>query len=118
LNFRAEWCVYEAMFKEVRHAFRMLTRTPGFTVVAALSVALGIGINSALFSFHDAILLRPLPVRDPSAVVTVSAPSPTDPSGFLSYRTTATCGTNRSRSMDWSLIKSADLQPSDVCEFL
>jgi predicted permease len=73
------------MFKEVRHAFRMLTRTPGFTVVAALSVALGIGINSALFSFHDAILLRPLPVRDPSAVVTVSAPSPIDPSGFLPY---------------------------------
>ncbi len=81
----AERCVYEAMFKEVRHAFRMLTRTPGFTVVAALSVALGIGINSALFSFHDAILLRPLPVRDPRAVVTVNAPSPNEPAVSLSY---------------------------------
>jgi putative ABC transport system permease protein len=65
----------------------MLARNPGFTAVAALSVALGIGVNSAMFSFHDAILLRPLPVRDPGAVVTVSAASPDDPSftGQLSY---------------------------------
>jgi macrolide transport system ATP-binding/permease protein len=72
-------------FKEIRHAFRMLTRTPGFTVFAAFSVALGIGVNSALFSFHDSILLRPLPVRDPSRVVTVSAPSLNDVAGLLSY---------------------------------
>ena len=65
----------------------MLARNPGFTAVAALSVALGIGVNSAMFSFHDAILLRPLPVLDPDAVVTVSAASPDDPSftGQLSY---------------------------------
>jgi putative ABC transport system permease protein len=50
-------------FGEVRHAARMLARTPTFTAVAALSVALGIGVNSALFSLHDAILLRPLPRR-------------------------------------------------------
>jgi putative ABC transport system permease protein len=50
-------------FGEVRHAARMLARTPTFTAVAALSVALGIGVNSALFSLHDAKLLRPLPRR-------------------------------------------------------
>jgi macrolide transport system ATP-binding/permease protein len=71
--------------KEIRHAARMLVRAPGFTAVAALSVALGIGINSALFSFHDAILFRPLPVNDPAAVVTLNAPSPSEPAGTISY---------------------------------
>ena len=54
----------------------MLAKSPAFTAVAALSLALGIGANSALFSFHDAILFRPLPVRDPGSVVTVAAVSP------------------------------------------
>jgi putative ABC transport system permease protein len=58
--------------QEVRHAFRMLAKSPAFTFVAALSLALGIGANSALFSLHDAILLRPLPVSEPGSVVTVT----------------------------------------------
>ena len=58
--------------QEVRHAFRMLAKSPAFTFVAALSLALGIGANSALFSLHDAILLRPLPVHEPGSVVTVT----------------------------------------------
>jgi putative ABC transport system permease protein len=75
------------LFKDIRYAFRMLARTPGFTAVAALSVALGIGANSALFSLHDAILLRPLPVPAPGDVMTVNAASPDDPAflGRLSY---------------------------------
>jgi predicted permease len=78
---------FAGLVQEVRHAFRMLARNPGFTAVAALSVALGIGVNSAMFSFHDAILLRPLPVREPGSVVTLSAASPDDSSflGRLSY---------------------------------
>src|SRR5437867_1026988 len=73
--------------QELRHSFRMLARTPGFTIAAALSIALGIGVNSALFSFHDAILLRPLPVRDSGAVVTISTATPdeTPAVGRLSY---------------------------------
>ena len=59
--------------QEVRHAVRMLAKSPAFTFVAALSLALGIGANSALFSLHDAILLRPLPVREPDSLL---APSP------------------------------------------
>jgi predicted permease len=74
--------------RDLRHAFRMLARSPGFTAIAALSLALGIGANSALFSLHDALLLRPLPVRDPGSVVTVTAASPEDQlifSGGVSY---------------------------------
>jgi len=65
-------------FRNFRHAARLLARNPGSTAVAALSLAIGIGANTAIFSFHDALLWRPLPVRDPGRVVTVSASSQTE----------------------------------------
>src|SRR4029079_9226578 len=67
------------MFLNIRHSFRMLLRSPSFTIVAVLSIALGIGVNSALFSFHDAILLRPLPVHDPGSVVTIGSGAVDEP---------------------------------------
>ena len=60
-------------FSELRHALRVLATSPGFTMVAALSLALGIGVNSAIFSLADAALLRPLPVRNPATLVAVTA---------------------------------------------
>jgi predicted permease len=90
--------------QEIRHSFRMLARSPGFTIVAALSIALGIGVNSALFSFHDAILLRPLPVREPGSIMTVSTANPDVPSsvGRLSYPNYRDLR-DRSRSFDGML---------------
>jgi hypothetical protein len=70
--------IVDAIRQDVRQAVRTLTRTPGFTAVAVLSVALGIGANSALFSLHDALMLRPLPVHEPAAIVTVTASSRED----------------------------------------
>ena len=70
---------------EVRSAGRMLARTPAFTTVAVLSLALGIGANSAVFSIVDAELLRPLPVPDPDAVVTVSTAGPDGGASGVSY---------------------------------
>ena len=64
------------MLQEIRHALRLLARNLGFTAIAALSLALGIGANSAIFSLADALLLRPLPVLEPSSVVTVSTDRP------------------------------------------
>jgi predicted permease len=60
------------MLKSVRHAARMLRKNPGFTIVAVCSLAIGIGATSAMFSFADALLLRPLPVFKPSSVVAIS----------------------------------------------
>jgi len=70
------------MLPEIRHALRLLARNPGFTVIAALSLALGIGANSAIFSLADALLLRPLPVLEPSRVVTIST-DPQDAAGGI-----------------------------------
>jgi macrolide transport system ATP-binding/permease protein len=60
------------MLKPLRHALRMLRKNPGFTLVAVLSLGIGIGATSASFSIADVLLLRPLPVLEPSRVVSVT----------------------------------------------
>jgi macrolide transport system ATP-binding/permease protein len=60
------------MFRALRQALRMLRNNPGFTVVAIGSLAIGIGFTSASFSIADVLLLRPMPVLEPSRIVTVA----------------------------------------------
>jgi len=60
------------MWLTIKHAFRVLAKDPVFTAVAICSLALGIGATSAMFSFADEMLLRPLPVVNPDRVVTVN----------------------------------------------
>ncbi|HYL35337.1 MAG TPA: ABC transporter permease [Bryobacteraceae bacterium] len=73
------------MLKEIRQAFRMLVKNPGFTAIAALSLALGIGANSAIFSLADALLLRPLPVPQPGGVMTITNNTLDNPFGGTSF---------------------------------
>ncbi|HTP87823.1 MAG TPA: hypothetical protein VMJ34_12795, partial [Bryobacteraceae bacterium] len=58
-----------AVGHDLRHALRALLRTPGFTAVVVLCLALGTGANTAIFSLLDQVLLRSLPVRDPASLV-------------------------------------------------
>jgi predicted permease len=59
----------ETLFQDLRYGLRLLRRSPGFTVVAVLSIGLGIGANTAIFTLFDAVLLKSLPVKEPERLV-------------------------------------------------
>ncbi|HLK51940.1 MAG TPA: ABC transporter permease [Candidatus Angelobacter sp.] len=73
------------MLQEIRHAFRLIARSPGFTFIAVLSLALGIGANAAVFSLADALLFRPLPVAHPGSVMALNLDTPSGDPGNFSY---------------------------------
>jgi len=62
----------ETLVQDIRYGVRMLMRNPGFMIVAVITLALGIGANTAIFSMVDGILLRPLPVKDPAEITVVA----------------------------------------------
>jgi predicted permease len=80
------WNSIETLWQDVRYGLRMLRKNPGFTIAAVLTLALGIGANTAIFSLGNVFMFRPLPVKDADrlAVVAVQYHADEDP-GQLSY---------------------------------
>jgi len=67
----ARWETMNSLLMDVRYAVRMLCKSPAFTAVVALSLGLGIGVNSTIFSFVNAVLFRPPAVEKPGQLVEV-----------------------------------------------
>lgn len=83
----SRWLWLEHLRRDVAYAVRVLLRTPGFTLVAVLSLALGIGVNALVFSVVNALVLRPLPIERPDQVVFVQGGGGDSPThSFPNYR--------------------------------
>src|SRR5215813_7463236 len=61
----------ETWLQDLRYGARILVKNPGFTLIAALTLALGIGVNTTLFTVYDAFLLKPLPLKDPDSIANI-----------------------------------------------
>src|SRR5215207_875113 len=68
--------IMESIFTDIRYGLRSLLKRPAATLIALVTLALGIGVNTAIFSAVDSFLLRPLPLRDPERLVSVWEQTP------------------------------------------
>ncbi|MEA2462376.1 MAG: hypothetical protein QOJ98_123, partial [Acidobacteriota bacterium] len=76
----------ESVLADLRYAVRWLKKSPGFTVIAVASLAIGIGFNTALFAVVDALLFKPLPVAAPERLVDVFT---SDATGTVTFSTSS-----------------------------
>ena len=101
---------------DVRYGVRALGRNPGFAVAAVLALALGIGATAAIFSVVDAVLLRPLPYREPDrlAVILHRRVNPVAPANFLDWKRQSTAFERMGAADNWVPNLTGGAQPESV----
>ena len=110
------WVWLEQLWRDVRYGLRGMCRNPGFTAVAVIALALGIGANSAIFTAVDGILLRPLSYRDPERLVVMlnHGRGPVAPANFADWKAQSRSFNNMGAAEYWT----PDLTGSDRPEKL
>src|SRR5262249_55419082 len=113
--------VIEDSLRDVRHGLRMLRRSPGFTAAALLTLALGIGATSAVFSVFRAVILEPLPYRDPDRIVAVwetnrggTTRNVIAPANFVAWRERVRTLKHLGMAGPTNLVLMVDGQPANV----
>src|SRR5437868_13117933 len=104
------------LLQDLRYALRMLAKQPAFTAIAILTLALGIGANTAIFSVVNALLLQPLPYPHPEQLVRIRESTPVFRSGSVSYPNYVDWRANQRGFTDLGLYRwgDANLSGSDV----
>ncbi|MES2222434.1 MAG: ABC transporter permease [Acidobacteriota bacterium] len=82
-HLKDRWVALDKLLLDLRFAFRSLSHSPGFAITAILTLALGIGANTAVFSVMNAVLLRALPVHDPSRLIYLRTSNPPQGTGTI-----------------------------------
>jgi predicted permease len=79
------WTWFDRLVQDLRYGVRILARAPGFTLMAVLILAIGIGVNVSAFSVFNMVALKPLPVRDPASIVRLERRSPSNYTSEMAY---------------------------------
>jgi putative ABC transport system permease protein len=112
----------DSLLQDIRYAIRLCLRTPGFTAVAVLALALGIGANTAIFTIVNAVLLEPLPFRDPSRLVVLwetnarrpGRPNVLGPANIARWQDRATAFERMAPFYDYRVNLTGDGEPEEL----
>jgi len=106
----------DATLQDVRFSLRLLCKNPGFTAVAVLTLALGIGANSAIFSVVNGVLLKPLTYHEPERLVTLlhGGRGAVAPADFLDWRAQSRSFENMAAAEFWGGILTSGDRPEDI----
>jgi len=106
----------QTFWQDLRYGARMLLKQPGFTLIAVLTLALGIGANTAIFSVINGVLLRPLAYQEPERIVTLlqEGRSPLAPANFLDFKANAKSFEQVSAAEAWGGALTGDVRPEQL----
>jgi putative ABC transport system permease protein len=112
----------DSVLQDIRYAIRLCLHTPGFTAVAVLALALGIGANTAIFTIVNAVLLAPLPYREPQRLVAMwetnarsrGRPNTISPANFLRWRERATVFERTAPFYDYRVNLTGATEPEEL----